>query len=307
MPVIVELRYIIYVFPVLALLAGLGIHRASQSRVPALAIIGVWGAFALWSLIVPSAQHRIHDSGWTLPYPQLRAALLPRTQANDAVLYLADDGAEKTNNPDLLAYYLRGVDMRRGRLIPSNRATPDAYHDDLIRQGIDGASRVWLTYETDRRHWRVGPVTDTLMPAQGYAHCGNAPTTDDVTLMLFARPTDTNRQRFGTDTDNQVTVYPFQPALLANNQLEITLGWDMNDDATPGLHSLNLTVEDSDGNPVTSGDYGMPTNQYACTLDTLSLAGQPPGTYTLRLSAYNWQTGEPLPGGRPSVATVTLD
>jgi hypothetical protein len=78
---------------------------------------------------------------------------------------------------------------------------------------------------------------------------------------------------------------------------------------------MGLHLDDSDGQLVAQADFGLPQPGLNCLSVELPVERLAAGTYTLRLTVYDWGTGERLPGSndatgdqgdRLALGTVTI-
>lgn len=314
-PALTEIKYMIFVFPGLALVAGAGIAGLRQLRVAPVLVLVLWGALAVWNLNDAGAQERIQSWTWQVPLKELTEAIDGRTLPEDAVLFHLGEGAEEANRNEMMDYYMHPFEIVRGVLIPANDATPDDLYFERVLEGAARANRVWLSYEIGRRSWRVGPTQETVLPEAGYLHCGTAPTHSSVQLELYAqRPNRDFATTFVTETSAEIDLFVLAPTrYLPEQSVEINVGWRVVDDILPGQHSVAVQIEHTDGTFITSADYGIPTNDFGCVLDQIALGALPPGDYVVRATVYNWSTGERLTslaaaadGERPIIGTFTV-
>ncbi len=314
-PALTEIKYVIFLWPVLALAVGVGIERLKQFRVAPLFVLALWAALALWNLTSPEAQARIQSPDWHLPLVPLADALQQRTRDTDALLFHVADGVGEIDQNDLIDYYTHGMSLYRSDLVLATDATPDQLYYERIREYVQYTPRVWIAYETGRRHWRVGPVQDAILPEIGYAKCAVVEQNDDVYMALFsARPKLATAYEFFTPDGGEIDLYLItEPHLTDGGTLEINVGWEVHDEVPPDLYSMAVHIEDEGGNFIAGADNGMPGHDFGCAYNQIALPPLASGSYLVRFTAYNWQTGDRIrseapadDGERPIVTTFDV-
>lgn len=292
-PALTETKYVIYLFPALALLTALGTVELKRLGVPAAAVIVLWLASALWNLTDPAAQERIQARDWQVPLAAFTAALRGHVAPEDAVIFHLAEGAEEANRNEMMDFYMYELDILRGELIPANDATPDDLYYQRVRDAVARADRVWLGYEIGRRSWRVGPVQETVLPEMGYTRCGVVTDERPIHLELFAaKPPDERGILYETPDGHPIHVYPLADITGSDtNTLHLNVGWKVSSDVVPGTYSLAVQFTGADGNLLASRDHGMADNEFGCVWDTVTLNTS---DYTVNYVVYNWQTGERL-------------
>ena len=80
----------------------------------------------------------------------------------------------------------------------------------------------------------------------------------------------------------------------SETEVQVVLGWDI-ENVPVNTYSVAFHLFDEFGNFVTQHDFALPDRRpFACTGESLSLEGLSPGTYHLRVTVYNRQTGDRL-------------
>ena len=77
---------------------------------------------------------------------------------------------------------------------------------------FSGAGRAWLAWEKEQRHWRLGPLTETWLPQQGYRRCNvlDSPR-EPVRVELWAQMPESGPGtvwRFADDAGREVSLRP---------------------------------------------------------------------------------------------------
>lgn len=286
--VVTHIRYAIVVFPLLAWLVGLGIERLWR--------YGVWAGWPLlillaggvWNSVTPGYLASLHDmyNGNTMPWNRFTAELRAHSQPGDLVMFHSPvvvwmQGKE-------LAYYMHPFPNRADLLeaIPGLQANDEYFHNAAAF--IGRAPRVWLGVDqTQAPNFRLAEFQRALAP--DYAHCATAFDTKAMRLDLYARPPEPAALAF--DPGAQVSlVEPLR--VESGGKLRVVLDMVLADSITRGDYSMGLHVLDAQGTLRAQIDRALPADAHTCRVESINVSRLPPGTYTLGMAIYNWQTGE---------------
>jgi len=285
-----QIRYLLALWPLLALIVGRGVARLAKSGVKPAFLLGIWIAAGVWNSADPSFIRQLGGSRH-LPFHVLADVLGDRAQPGDVVVFHAPDNW--LADP-VLAHYTYGLPVRAVVMesLPGLEAGGEYFRQ--TRQFIGDAPRVWLGLETDvPPNFRLGEFERAL--AVDYAACGMVFELPDMRLDLYAHVPDEGTPppfRFG-DGIGMTMLEPL-PA-TAEQSLTVLLGWSVGADVPLNTYSVALHVDDEHGQLVAQADYALPSDAYACRASTITLASVPPGTYTLMAVVYDWSNGERLP------------
>lgn len=311
-PALGEVRYVIYLWPALSILVSLGIATAAYRL--SWWLILLWAVLFIGSIYSSEYQRRVHP--WANPsFRELAAELMPLTQADDVVLFVPPPLEESVRN-DMLRYHFYTDDILRASVIRDSFATSDAaFQQQLVRSSAD-AARVWLTYETALRNWRIGSVEDNILPEMGYAPCGVAVDNARIYAALFAKqPPHSSALSFTVTDDNAIDFYYLAPAQNLNNTLlVVNVGWYTPASVNPQQYSIGIHVDNDQNQLMIQSDIGIMNSGFDCSLQLLDVSGLPDGHYTIKTTIYNWQQGNRLPNvqelnaadGRVTLETVTI-
>ena len=184
-------------------------------------------------------------------------------------------------------------------------------YTDQVQDAIRGARRIWVTFQSDARHWRIGGVEQETLPAAGYLFCGEVERNEAVTLRLFAHEPDIDPMVFSEveNSDQRVQVYTMIDPVVRGNWLEMNVGWLVPNDTLPGQHSLGIHVENADGVVVQQADYGLADVGFGCAYPNFAMDDLSPGDYSVRVTVYRWENGEWLlvdEEARPVIGTFRV-
>lgn len=287
-PFINQIRYIIFLWPVLAVLVGLGIERLSRMGLKPVVIMGLWIGAGLWT----SANYDFSSYlyGIIPSWREFRTTLQQQAQAGDVLAYHA--GNYDWIRSLELDHYMDGLPIQHEmtEYIPGKPENDDYYNH--AKAFVDPARNIWLAVShVDAPNFRLGEFQRALTSEQ-FVECYTALDDASVTLKLYTRlqnPSDMPLQ-FGDGIHMQLVE---NLNASPSGELTVILGSSKADAVPNDTYSVALHVVDANGNLVAQADYGLADTQNACHKTTLNV---PEGAYSLRLAVYNWQTGERLTG-----------
>jgi hypothetical protein len=302
-----RLRYLIGVWGLLALLAGVGLTYLI--RLPfgrALA----WAGLALWmgiGLMQVSARLIVRDTNnLDSIYPMHRVATVldGQVQAGDLVVHtiLVDelpdiDSPLNEYSPMRQFYFPPDVATLMLQVAGDDDQQDDA--QDSVRDLLDGKPRFWLAYQPNAAPETLGDFQSRLV--EDYNLCRAETDTPDLRVELYtrvplccvdsaaARPL----ARYGGDIALTGLVVQAEDE---TGGLPIVTTWEIARTMPVYTYSVSLQAWDAVGALAAQVDYGLELPASSCKQAVLPAAGLPPGTYELRATVYNWQTGERLPG-----------
>lgn len=314
-------RYLLGLWPVLALVVGLGIAQMQCFKVYPRLLMLIWCMAGLGLIIPRTLIPEPAETFWqvVLPWDKVASVMnesfFGRANDEDGLVFLVPQPTPYWFHAPLVDYYLHQfhveLDNMPGWLhLPTPETpllhahlvesmpnlTPDQYASEA-EQFIANQQRIWLAYSpTDLPSPFARPAWESTLTKQGFVRC--TPIVQEATLRmdLYAR-LDLGKLNsyFGTG----IEVGLWNKALSPDKQLSVLLGWLIEQDVPTNTYSIGVYVENAQGQPVAQSDFGIPTLRgvgpsAACTRTSISLAGLPSGNYTIHAAVYNWQTGERL-------------
>jgi hypothetical protein len=308
-----EVKYILYVWPLLAMWGAVGVVALRRRGVPLLLTLGVWLVFAAGSLYSTDEQWRIHP--WPAPpFDALRDELSADMRDDDALLWLARPD-ERYIESNMLQYYLWPYNRTGSQVVQDLYATTDALYAQRVREATDGYPNVWLTYGGDAWTWRAGQLQAEVLPALGFDSCGVYRDNERVYAELFTREQADAPAAFDFIHEGVVVrLYDRRPVRVTDEAAHAVVAWRVLEptDALPPV-SFAVLLLDASGGVVRQSDVGIASFDYGCEYVPLDLAGLPSGGYTVALSVYSWATGDVFDvdtamtdGQRVFIATVAV-
>lgn len=284
-------RYLLALWPPLALLGGVSVASLSKTRFR----LGIPIILAAWLLLGARATLegtllRDTDGAQALPWDALAETLQQRAQPGDVVaVHLTAYNWVLDLRP--MDYYLYGLPVEYTAL----ESLPDGNFPDAARDFVGEAANVWVGVDTRLPSTpRLSDFTAAL--AGEYAPCGTVFDLPRLRLDWYKRfpaeafdPAQSAILRFGDHisvTQADVTA--------RDGMLSALLLWSVGADVPPYTYSVGLHLLDAAGNLVAQADYGLPLEAFACRQNAFT--DLPPGEYQLTAVVYNWSTGERLQG-----------
>ncbi len=296
-PILTEVRYLIFLWPLLGALVGLGISHLVGLGLSPVIILTVWSVFLVRGLNDPTERLRVHPY-YTPPLHELANTLEGRVGTNDTVMFVMPPDFPPTFYQSVMDYYLDGLSTDNppvGRFLTDEYATTDAAYQAAILDIIDETQpdRLWMAYEPAYRHWRVGPIENDILPQAGYAHCGLLTESEALHAVLFAHADadDANTVVFD-EGEGTIDVSVLNTAAVGQNgALEVNVTWEAPPAVDTSKYSIGFYLFDSAGTVTAQIDMALQPG-FNCHYGRFLV--DPDETYTLRTAIYQWETGERL-------------
>jgi hypothetical protein len=308
-----RLRYLITIWPLLALLVGIAVvhlwdlakaNRAARVLLST-AALGLWVGVNLTTSLTEALDADL-DSGTTYMFPMhlVEPELRALAQPQDAVILYVPDGLAS-------AVYWRHQDIRDfyfGDYPEKPIVTTTAYYEGEAAQEREsrlnfsqGRQRVWVASMPDQPSASLSEFEAAL--GEIYAMC-QPPAISQPSVRLDQYAPSPACCLSEASSRVSLAQYGDGIRLAALGQLPDDVGaslpvwmlWALDADVPPHEYSVSLQVLDADGNKVGQADYGLEPLAYTCQQTNVQVGDLPPGEYQLRATVYAWTTGERLPG-----------
>jgi hypothetical protein len=293
-----RVRYLIVLWPPLALVMGMGIaylsaiSRIARSRwasvVPTL-LIGFLALNGVRANFDPSYEARMEQS-WTPPWQQMTRIIQQQGGPNDLFLFYA--GTQHARHFYAFSFVTRGLPLASPALLTESLVDPT--YGPGIQAQIDAAARLWYGIDKTQPERPVYSLMQTLLEEQ-FILCQTMIDTARFSFALYAREAAFCPQSPQIIYGDTLSLVGMSPLSAEVNLLPIGLLWQVGEGVT-GITSLSLQLLDDTGMPVAQHDVGIPSGPYGIVRETLDLTNVPAGHYRLMLIVYRWQTGERLTG-----------
>ncbi len=286
-----QIRYAMMWWPVLALVAGVGVAAMARAGISPTIVLGVWLAWGVVINLDDDFLTRVQPADWYFEWTDLTEAVLPSAQPDDRVIVQLPPTTGLFGHAPLVDHYLYETGVE-GAAVDYPFGTPASDYANRLRDQLEKAPRVWLARDPSQVRGEQRAVFDEALRAEGYAECTMPVREDKLWLTLWAAQPDDFSARFGRDDFSvMAAALPDVPA-ETGDRLAVSMGWRYVGEVPANTYSYGLHVLDENGALVAQTDAALPGD--GCEWATVDLAAVPPGAYTLSLVVYAWQTGDLL-------------
>jgi hypothetical protein len=300
----VVLRYLLPLWPVLALLTGIGVATLYERHaIHPVLLLGLWVISGVWSTLTPSFMEPYLDMRLLskTPWHQLQRQLDARFETGDTAVFLLPDETWYVWQDWVSDFYLHQL-AQQGltiELVESYPYITDREYRQAAR-ALD-APHVWLGYFDNEGDKPLAWRSYDKALNERYTSCstslllGGSSREGLYHLDLYTRIPETPDYPFG----NQVGVDLVEPLSVRDNFLNVWIGLAIGGDIDPQAYSVGLHLLDAQGTIIMQRDFGLvePGAQfrpYRCQQVLFDLSTVPAGEYELNALVYNWQTLERL-------------
>jgi hypothetical protein len=309
-PFVVSLRYLLFLFPALALVVAAGAQALARRGVPPWALMGVWAFIGVAQTLNPHFMGTQHGHIYRAPAAGMQAAhdiLRQRAQPQDAFLYhFLPGGLEPFGLFVMgdLAYGIPHARLEQFGLVGLSQEQADNAYAQAVSDTLADVRDVWTMVvpevPTDNNFGVVRYVLETQ-----FAHCQRLLDRPDIQMDYYVRdpgiPSEIILRR-GSDV---AAVYLHRvtttPALRVIAQFDAA-------SLPAGAYSVALHLRNASGATVRQQDLPLPDERpVACQTLEVAYDGLPAGEYDAVLYLYDWRTGEQLSAdGSAAVPVMSL-
>ena len=177
-----RVRYLLGLWPLLALLAGIGISQLKRRQWILLAT-ALWVAVGVWNVLADTATPLLHGHTSLFPLQRVAHYVDGRQQPGDVVVnYLADEGRRGREYENIASFYFTTLPVEYVIAQPVGAAEVEALTDLLMPR-----ARIWLAYEPALASATRAEVTAWLDTQ--YVACDGGLDETALRLTLYARDT----------------------------------------------------------------------------------------------------------------------
>ncbi len=292
--VILNERYLMALWPALALVMGLGVDYLSRRGIPLPLIMSIWIISGLWNTFDPASLDEIRDTPYYLPWNSLAESIRGHVQSGDRVLFLLPDQRplQRSVHEPVADYYLHDLSVQY-ELVESPELIGEAEYELLAQEYLDDVHRVWVAYDATKMPDHLGALDQVLITS--HILCGTYVDSPELHLKLYGQlPPSGHEEAFRLGDGIRGMRLP--PFTVTGGRLNVLLTWQLEDSVPDYTYSVALHLEDRDGNLVAQADYGLPVGGYSCQSSDVDVRDLPAGAYVLKVGVYNSTTSERLPG-----------
>ena len=292
-----RIRYLMPLWPLMALLAGAFLWRV-QKRRPRLVILilALWLCLAVWQTLATPFRYEL-GYFFRSSLHRTAAALAEHVDEQDGLVVRLDsnwDGVRRDS------WMVQAGKMR----FPFNVYLSNSRKTELMAAMISASSShpfVWLL-----RHY---PSLATALPEvvnTGTVFCERVLNDRGYKLERFTGtetqcPNGSPRLEFEADI-----LWGGAFVVKDSNTLQVEVHLYSDDSFLLDSYSLALHVIDpATGERVAQGDVGVGPGTFALVRSDIDVSALPPGDYELQVALYNWQTGERLDARDPATDVVS--
>ena len=304
-----RVRYLVSVWPLLALVIGLGIRQLRRLPRPygALAttlFLGVWAALGIQASVTPAFAANIDGGSTVFPVHRLVPVLDEVVQPDDVLFSFLPDGAPfwaYARNDEITGFYFNGLPVRSvtGRTTQSPAAQEVETQDEVDQ--IGDALRFWLVSRPSFTNSNLPVVMARL--GEDYAQCRTLHDETDLRVELYTRepiccdadPARPALIEYAAE-GGSIALTGLQPlAASVGDTLPVVTSWRAVG-VPANTFSVALHVLDADGELVAQDDAGLASLAFSCQRAQIDVSALTPGAYTLTAIVYRWQDGARLLG-----------
>ena len=272
-----RMRYLITLWPPLALLAGAGLrHLAGSQRRLAAGLLAFWLLLGAWLGLATEYRYELGFFQQTYLHLAYRAAgeHIPVTDA------LVVD--HEVDEFDWQGFYVRM--LKQPHTIHNRHRDDPLKHVKRLHASYP---YVWMLFRP-----QDNARMEELAAGLGRVFCEQALEEWGITLVRYARSLvhcSDSPARLQFDDDIQLTGPDIR---LEDGTLRLHAGFRSVDDYLLAHYSLAVHIIDvKTGERVAQGDVGVGPGIFVPVSSSIDVSALPPGEYELRLALYDWQTG----------------
>lgn len=292
-------RYWLLGLPFLTVVAGAGLAWLSgRSHLAAYAVVLVWVGVGVQASLTRAITITVDGSGYVFPLHTVTRVIAANQQANDFLLgYLPAEGNPPHSYNRMAPLYFAGLPLEYDFEQISDDIERDAAAGQQIVRGKD---HFWLAYRPDYDAGAISRI-ETALRAE-HDLCYTPVDRPDLFIGFYTgssvccQPALKQTEPVARYGDGiQLAGLTALPDTVSD-MLPLRLSWLLADDVPPHTYSVAYHVVDGAGELVAQADAGLRPLAFSCYDQPIDLSGVEPGSYTLRIGVYAWQTGERLSG-----------
>lgn len=180
-----RLRYLLGLWPLLALFLALGIGALNRWRSLGWVLLALWAGLgvynSLWGDLVPD----LDGAAYEFPFHHVAQAVEPYAREGDVIVaYLPDDGLRADLYETIATYYFLPARLEYLLVWTPDEATWQRQQADALRV-LAGRERLWLAMMSGREPAHGADLMGALQP--DFGPCSRLDRAADVEIRLFAR------------------------------------------------------------------------------------------------------------------------
>jgi hypothetical protein len=311
-PFLTNIRYLLVLFPLLAVLIGIGAaritHQLNRGGLKNLGrvLIALWIGGGAWVTLNPD----ILRDAWILylRWDRLAEQINPLAQEGDALVFMIPFNTPGWIHEATSSYYLRDVPVSITRLDTLADQPPEIVEAQIADVMALQPTRVWVAHAPEQPPGQLAPREMAQALQANFVECANTYSDLEISRRLYARvfEGDSHYQFSGGDSQIGVSLLelfdvPTPRSLSSDHPLRLTVEFAIPPDLPYSRYSVGLHILDSSDNLAAQEDFPLPTPTRepnglinACYGTSIPLENLAAGEYQLNLVIYAWETGERL-------------
>jgi len=320
-PFMVHTRYLMPLWPALAILCALAVEFLRQRRVPVMLILGSWVLIGSLHNLNPAFISGLFGQLYRAPaagFNQALDVIDARKQPDDLLLvhFMPREWGPFGLFP--MGYYFDPLGLPYDQIEFMGQSFFGGDNDYLrVTEDIIGdAPAIWTLIVPEVPVTNRFGVVDYVLRTR-YTLCETSLDRADIRLSLYLRPTRADPapspgQTFAAPEASLIVLTPRPPTLI-DERLHVVLGWQAGPALPPNRYAISVQLLNPDGTLAAQSDQPLPPLPpdwpFACTGAALDIAGLPAADYRLTALVYDFVSGERLPvadSDRADLGPLTL-
>jgi len=291
-PFMVHLRYLIFLFPPLALWVAVGMRETSKRGVPIALLLVVWGGAGVLQSLNPAFIAGLFGQIYRAPSAGLalaQAHLRTHSTAQDSIIWHFLPPDDEPFGLFVLDYLTEGIPHAKREqvgLMNLSQADSDNEYLQAVNEALNGIDAVWTAIVPNVPFDNNLGVVQYVLNTQ-FSLCDAPVTHPDGELRFYLR------HPVGQGASNTLNIVA-QRMIHEAQGYRVSVLWDAS--ALPtGIYSVGLHLLDENGALLRQSDAGLPdVRPYPCQTLSINADGLTEVAYQAVLVVYEWQTGERL-------------
>jgi hypothetical protein len=294
-------RYLIHLWPLLALLVGLGLTIIERRRWLVAFLLLTWVIVGIRSSLNPNFLITMDGPRQVAEFPPLEEMV---EEVND-LAEPADFLVTFAHHPHVFErfkfvsigeYYFHDLEVGSYRVTLPDPRPPQQIREDM-RAAVGKRLTVWFVYEPEIDRQMLQLYRDVL--AENYRLCAVALDEPELRIERYDyAPFACLDQPAGTPvlTFAEGVTLEAMRWQVDGDVLRVAAGWDVADTVPPNTYSVSLKLwpEDASDSFAVQSDYGLRPNGFGWQMAEIPTDDLPAGDYRLTVTVYDWRLGPRL-------------
>jgi hypothetical protein len=297
-PFMLHIRYLIFIWPALALIMALGIENSRQFGK---SILVFWMVMGLYQTAQEEFINNLHGHVYRAPAAGFNLALETleeRAEQGDMALFHIIQPGNEYLNYFPLAYYLEfpplaDLELAYEQFERFDESVANGDNDYLldVNRVLEPIEAVWTMIIPELARSQKSGVVDYVLATQ-FLSCERVFEREDMVMSLYLRPEAGNP--LGSFAEDSLRLFDMGRGYQTENVWHGVLAWE-SETLPNDTYSVGLHLFDEAGNFVGQTDFPLPNKRpFSCVGASIPFDNLASGSYQVRAIVYDWQTGERL-------------